>query len=234
MPEQMQLTIPVEFSKASIGVDTASIGVTVNRSSLKLDIADAEICGRRITCDVCTGDRNPDQPPLPGLEEARDALRLVADVKSIGVKKDKLRFSLSTARHSIDSEQFMDLCERAGTITIVDSIALNDVSDEPRHDDHEDVGPIPPEVIIRTKAAKPKKNFPAGLPEDVLRSRNFSFLAQYGLPQKAAETLEKKKWATVGECISFIVEHGESWVAQAGFSQKAADEIRSALARAKL
>lgn len=228
----MQLTIPVEFSKASTGVETVSIGATVSRDHLDLNVADDEICGHRLTCDVAVGEHNPEQQTLPGMEDARDVMRIIADVKGINVKPDRLRFSLSTLRQSVDLPKFMALCERSGTIVVLESQLLADVDEEDDRalngDDHEDVGPIPPP----SKPKKPKK-YSDPMPEDVLRAQKFSILQHYGLTKKAAEVLEANRWATVGECLSFMAEYGQHWGAQAGFKAKQADDVMLAITRAK-
>ena len=126
-PASEKLELPVEFGNITIGVNTAKISVTVDRSKLKVASADAKLCGRRLTGTIfaaAKGERNDqgkfwdDSRELPG----------TFDVKGLTLSTDHIKFGLTFSKKDVDKENFSHFAGRSGRLEIAKTEAIDEES----------------------------------------------------------------------------------------------------------
>jgi hypothetical protein len=84
--------LPVSFAGVSFGRETASIGVSVDRSELDIDDADATFCGKRISGTL---HRNRDAKGQKRLaDNGEQEISATFDVKRFSVSPKKVGFKL--------------------------------------------------------------------------------------------------------------------------------------------
>lgn len=90
------LDLPVSFGTCSTGKKTCRVGVTADRSKLKIGVADKTFCDRRLTLTIFAngpGDQQG-QARLDGMDESIEMVG-VADVKGFGVHSQTITFGLT-------------------------------------------------------------------------------------------------------------------------------------------
>lgn len=131
MEKAKALTIPCSFGDVSIGEATCRIGVNVARSALKLNVADAQVCGKRLVGSIVSlpGNDNPEQGQL-----IKDEITVGAafDVKRVSFNKKFISFGLTFSIESVNIEDLAHFAKRAGRIEADD---IQDIPAEEKTDD---------------------------------------------------------------------------------------------------
>lgn len=139
-----KLEIAVDFGSVSIGDETAHVSCSVPRASLGIAVADEFFCCKRLSvCLQHSGECDPDQKTIPGLEDAYAELDGVADTGNVGFSRKKIGFGLTFAIDEVGTAELGAFAKRHGTIKIHSVEALPEKQRQAKHTDHEDVGPRP-------------------------------------------------------------------------------------------
>jgi len=112
--------IPVSFSDASIGDQTASIGFTVDRSQLTINQAEEFFCGRRLTgtIEAKPKDEHPEQAHLNGFEG--HAIKNSFDIKRFSTTPKNYSGRLTFSLQEIELADLAHLAQRDGQITVTE------------------------------------------------------------------------------------------------------------------
>lgn len=119
MAKKKTIDLPVSFGNLSVGSATARLGVTVARSSINLDDADATLCGHRLTAKIIGRAANgkADQESLPGMNDDAE-LTAVFDVKGFRVTFSDIGFGLVASLNDIDIAILSHFPTREGRVEI--------------------------------------------------------------------------------------------------------------------
>ena len=137
------LTLPVAWGNLSVGDKSCRIGVTVDRSSLKVAEADKHLCEKRLTgqLQVKAPDEHPDQQHLDGMENGREVAGSF-DIKGFSVSKDAITFGLTFAIASVNVESLAHFAKRAGTLLVDDSEAIPENGDDEEEEEDENLSVV--------------------------------------------------------------------------------------------
>lgn len=140
----MEFDLGCDFGGVSIGKDTARIGVKISRNVLSLQQADEALCGKRLTGTLRRGNKSdaPSQQNLPGMDSQEPFVNGTFDVKRFGVSPDDVTFGATFAINGLPLESLAELANQSGRL-IVTNVELIPEDEGDRHDDHEDIGPMP-------------------------------------------------------------------------------------------
>lgn len=112
-----RVSMDVDFGTVSVGDQTASLGVTFEKSKLGLERADELLCGSRLAVTIIPGGKgtDPDQQQIPGSFENIEA---EIDSKNYSVKPDSISARLTFNRSSINLAVLTSLVKRSGKLKI--------------------------------------------------------------------------------------------------------------------
>ena len=112
---EVMLDLPVSFGTVSSGKKTSRVGVTVDRSNLKINVADKHFCDRRLTLTIFANAAG-DQQGQGRFDTMDESIELVgvADVKGYGVHSKTITFGLT-----FNGVELRKTCAKAG-ITFAD------------------------------------------------------------------------------------------------------------------
>lgn len=127
----------VDFGGVSIGDQTASIGITIERDGMDcLDQCDELFCGRRLEGKLQLN--KAPQRQLPGMEGEIPCIETVFDVKHFSVKPEVITIRATFSLSSIRVETLGLFAKQAGQLWVNHLEDLADADD----DEYEDDGPI--------------------------------------------------------------------------------------------
>lgn len=126
----VQLGVPVAFGGVSIGVETARLGIKIDREVMSLESADEFLVGRRLTGRVWTVPKGEDPSQKHFLDGEKHEMAAVFDVKKIGISPTILSTGLTFSLKDVDTEQLVNFSGRGGRLEIYEVAALEDVSDD--------------------------------------------------------------------------------------------------------
>lgn len=117
---------PVQFGGVSIGDETARIGVKINRSTMKIGLADKYFAGSRLAIDIERYSENEGEGQKLLVDGARTTLGATVDVK--GFKSTRKAFGISStfSLGSIDVRDLAKFSKAHGTLSISASEKLPD------------------------------------------------------------------------------------------------------------
>jgi len=133
------LNVAVQYGKVSIGEDTASISVAIDREAMNIVAADECLCGNRLIGRllVMPKDEHPDQKQAFD-KGNRFELAGVFDVKSFGVTRKRVSATLSFSLADIPTDKDLrKLAKKSGRL-VVDLVGdLPDGEGEKEEEDKE-------------------------------------------------------------------------------------------------
>lgn len=128
------LDIPAQFGKVSIGANTASIPLKVDRSAIAISKADKNLCGHSLTGRIVASDSQEGQGHFPGMDGVTGELTATFSVRGFGVKPKHISFSLSLSIKDVDMKDLAHFANRQGRL-VVDIVEV--LSDDDEGDDDE-------------------------------------------------------------------------------------------------
>lgn len=139
-----KVILACEFTGASIGGQTARLGVKVGRGLCTLEAADEYFVDRRLNVVILSkpaGSRE-DQGALPGMPENVESdtvFSAVVDVKGFAVKPDTISLGFTFSKKDIDLATLSRCVNRQGqfTITNIDDIPEADQGGKSEEGDEE-------------------------------------------------------------------------------------------------
>lgn len=201
---KLKKEIPVTFGgKVSVGETVTNISVTIPRSTISLDDADANLCGRRITgtIRVVPKDVAQGQKSLDGMDDAANQITGAFDVKSIRVTPESIKFGMAFDKNDVGSADLRGFVKKEGRLKI------GGVSDIPGRDDVEIEEPDEEEPPKPSKRQKSFVNDPAA-------AAPIKDLAKYGLTAKAAKkALDVAKGPNIGD-LEAVIRKSDKWQAK--------------------
>jgi|GEM_PF-5887383 len=131
------LQAPVNFGGVSIGDETARIGFKINREHMNLSKADDCLCGRRLTgrIVVTPNGEDPNQQPLPGMEEIHHEVATVFDVKRFSTTRKQISGSAVMQLSAVDVSELGHFAKKQGVLV---ADIVGDLEDSESDDDEED------------------------------------------------------------------------------------------------
>lgn len=114
------LDVAVSFGGVSIGDTTAKVSFTINRDRFDLEEADRFLCGKRLTgrLVVVRGDEDPNQEPLPGMEDNKLELSSVFDCKGFRATPKTIASGAVFLLESIDVSVLGHVAKKSGRLII--------------------------------------------------------------------------------------------------------------------
>ena len=114
------LDVSVSFGGVSIGDTTAKVSFTVDRGSFDLEAADRFLCGKRLTgrLVVVRGNEDPDQEPLPGMEDDKFELASVFDCKGFRATPKAIASGAVFLLESIDVSVLGHIAKKSGRLIV--------------------------------------------------------------------------------------------------------------------
>jgi len=112
-----KLSMDVDFGTVSVGDQTASLGMTFDKSKMGLEKADELLCGSRLAVKIIPGAKGtaPNQKQIP---DAFDKIEAEIDCKHYGVKPDAITARFAFNRSAIDLAILTSLVKRSGKVTL--------------------------------------------------------------------------------------------------------------------
>lgn len=228
--EQKPLSFGVDFGCASIGDETARLGVKCSRQKMPIPVATQNLCGKRITAVIVIGGSEADdsQGKLDGMDDFEHKLEASFDVKGFKVKPKHIGFGLTMAIESIDVEELSHFAKQKGRLFITGAEALPEKvkrsheGDDDTHDDHPDTGPIPNEKPV--KPAKGQKALP-GVDEGA--AMPLTVLNKFGLPVSRCEAISEVYGDNVGK-LELAMRKDPQWITKIKGNQKFAEQFATA------
>lgn len=123
------VNVDVHWGNVSIGDKIARLGLSVDRSQLKLTTADSQLCERRILVRILAkppGDES-DTGRFPGMEDDV-SIEGVAEVKGISSNRKQLSFGLAFGIKGMDVSELAKFAKMHGRLEVVE--VLGDASDD--------------------------------------------------------------------------------------------------------
>lgn len=127
--------VPVSFGGVSIGVETAKIGIKIDRESMSLDDADEYLCGRRLSGRAYTVPKGEDPTQKHMFKGERHELVNLFDVKKISVSPNMLSCGLTFALQDVDVTELAQFASRGGRLEIYEVSTIT--KGEPGDDDED-------------------------------------------------------------------------------------------------
>lgn len=134
------LELPVSFGNVSIGEKAARIGVSVDRSRLKIGSADKNLCGHRLTCNIAAVPAGDDPEQARLFDDSRK-LEGVADVKGFAVTTKAVTFGLTFNIEDIDLDTLCHFAKRAGRLVVEGVERIPDEEEDDGEDEELDEEP---------------------------------------------------------------------------------------------
>lgn len=131
----VQLEVPVAFAGVSIGVETARLGIKIDRDTMSLETMDEFLCGRRLTGCVWTVPKGEDPSQKHFLDGEKHEMAAIFDVKKIGVSPSTFTTGLTFSLKDVDTEQLVNFSGRNGRLAIYEVVALEEVGDDEETED---------------------------------------------------------------------------------------------------
>jgi hypothetical protein len=197
--------LAVQFGSSNVGENSVSLAVKIPVEDIEAEEFDVWFRHRMLSVEVADGDYTPGTMHLGEVAP----LLMACEVKSVSANRDHRKFTLKAPVD--DRVTLGQLANTAGTLILWRSDEIPD---------------------IKKQSGKKKRVSVPPMPVDDLRQRRFSILAQYGLSALAAGSIERNNFATVGECIDWIQQHGQSWGDVADPKVEATGDVVDAIARA--
>jgi hypothetical protein len=131
-----ELELPCQYNQVSVGEKTASIGVNVDRSSLKVGTAEKHLVGKRLLVKLLGVPRG-DLPEQKRMFEDAEELEGVIDVNSFTCKLKQITFKASFKLANIDVKALCGFAKKAGRIDVFSIERIPD-DDEDEEDDEDE------------------------------------------------------------------------------------------------
>lgn len=112
---QKEINLACNFSTVSIGSDTASIGVKIDRSQADLLTFDDLFCNRRLNGFLETGNRDDRQSSFVNNEWRVESS---FDVKQYSTNGETISVRCTFARNEIDLDQLAEMSKRSGRLLV--------------------------------------------------------------------------------------------------------------------
>lgn len=111
--------LKVKFGKVSFGADVASVGVSIGRDAIDAQAAIELFVARRIKARiVATGDADPDQTTIPGMEDVKPDMTLLFESKGLSVKRKSFAATLNTMIEDLDDNGFSHFANKVGKLVV--------------------------------------------------------------------------------------------------------------------
>lgn len=109
----------VKFGKVSFGGEVASVGVSIPRDAITPDAAIELFVARRIKGRImATGNADPDQTSLPGMDDIKPDMTLLFECKGLGVKRKSFSATLNVMAEDLDDGTFSHFANKTGTLVV--------------------------------------------------------------------------------------------------------------------
>ena len=111
--------LAVKFGKVSFGGEVASVGVSIARDVILPEAAIELFVARRLKGRIrATGNADPDQTSLPGMEDVKPDMTLLFECKGIGVKRKAYSVTLNVMAEDLDDGTFSHFANKTGTLVV--------------------------------------------------------------------------------------------------------------------
>lgn len=135
-PKAAFLEHAVSFGNLSIGVNTATLRVSMERNGESVDKLDKSLCGCRLSGKIVarSGGALADQDPLPGMDAGDEVFDGIFDVKGLSISPNNVSFGLAFALKGLEIEELTHFVSRDGRLIVYESQTIPTESE----DDDED------------------------------------------------------------------------------------------------
>ena len=111
--------LAVKFGKVSFGGEVASVGISIAREAISPDAAIELLVARRLKGRIrATGNADPDQTTLPGMEDVKPDMTLLFECKGLGVKRKTYSATLNVMAEELDDGTFSHFANKTGTLVV--------------------------------------------------------------------------------------------------------------------
>lgn len=111
--------LKVKFGKVSFGGEVASVGISIARDAILPEAAIELFVARRLKCRiVATGDADPDQTVMPGMDYIKPDMTLLFECKGLGVKRKSFSATLNVMAEDLDDGQFSHFANKVGKLIV--------------------------------------------------------------------------------------------------------------------
>ena len=111
--------LAVKFGKVSFGGEVASVGVSIARDVILPEAAIELFVARRLKGRIrATGNADPDQTTLPGMEDVKPDMTLLFECKGLGVKRKTYSATLNVMAEDLDDGTFSHFANKTGTLVV--------------------------------------------------------------------------------------------------------------------
>ncbi len=120
------LDVAVAFGGVSIGDTTAKVGFSIDKEAMNIDVAEAVLCGKRLTGRLVAlpNGEDPDQQALPGMEETKHELKAAFDVKGYRSTPKKISSGATFVLSSIDVSDLGHFAKRSGRLIVSETAEI--------------------------------------------------------------------------------------------------------------
>jgi len=111
--------LKVKFGKVSFGGEVASVGISIARDAILPEAAIELFVARRLKCRiVATGDADPDQTVMPGMDDIKPDMTLLFECKGLGVKRKSFSATLNVMAEDLDDGTFSHFANKVGKLIV--------------------------------------------------------------------------------------------------------------------